>query len=156
MAGDRDYKNARLGIVSASTVKQELDMMSAVFERQVKNDRLKKNPLDNVDRPKVSNVREDLLSHDEFLGLLNLSWMVDNRGFKTTRFLEPYMKLALVIADYTAMRISEILAIKWPHIREIDGNQSIYVPKSTTQEKRFVPLHPELMRILQSIPKKGV
>jgi integrase len=150
-----DYKNSRLGIVSASTVKQELDMMGAVFQRQIKNNRLEHNPLNSVDRPRVNNVRENLPSHDEFLRLLNLSWVVNNRGFKTTRFLEQYMKVALVIADYTAMRISEVLAIKWSTIREIDGNQSIYVPKSKTQEKRFVPLHPELWNILQSIPKKG-
>lgn len=150
-----DYKNARIGVVSASTVKQELDMMHAVFQRQVKNDLLKKNPLDSVERPKVNNTREDLPSHEEFLKLLNVQWVVNNRGFKTTKFMEQYLKIALVIADYTAMRISEILAIKWSHIREIDGNQSIFVPKTKTQEKRFVPLHPELWKILQSLPKKG-
>ncbi len=149
-----DYKNTRLGVVSAGTVKQELDMMHAVFQRQIKNDRLTKNPLDSVDRPKVSNTREDLPSHKEFLGLLHLSWTVNNRGFKTTWFLEPYLKIALVIADYTAMRISEVLAIKWSHIREIDGELSIYVPKTKTRKKRFVPIHPELMRILNSLPRK--
>jgi integrase len=150
-----DYRNARLGKVSPGTVKQELDMMNAVFERQVKNDRLQKNPLAMVDRPKVNNTREDIPSHAEFLNLLNLSWEVDNRGFKIIKRLEPYLKLALVIADYTAMRISEVLAIKWTHIRNIDGCESIYIPKSKTQTKRFVPIHPELSRILQSLPRRG-
>jgi integrase len=150
-----DYRNARLGVVSAGNVKQELDMMHAVFERQVKNDRLQKNPLDQVDRPKVNNTRDDIPSHSEFLKLLNLRWEIDNRGFKIIKTIEFYLKLALVIADYTAMRISEVLAIKWTHIRNIDGNESIYVPKTKTQQKRFVPIHPELSRIIQSLPRRG-
>jgi integrase len=150
-----DYKNARLSVASASTVKQELDLMHAVFERQIRNDRLQKNPLDNVARPKVSNVREDLPSHEEFLNLLYLKWEVNNRGYKFTKCLEPHLKLALVIADYTAMRISEVLNINWAHIRNIDGNESVFVPKSKTQQKRFVPIHPELSRILNSLPRRG-
>lgn len=150
-----DYRNARLGVVSAGTVKQELDMMHAVFDRQVKNDRLQKNPLNSVDRPKVSNTREDLPTHSEFLGLLHVKWEVDNRGFKITKGIEPYLRLALVIADYTAMRIGEILAIKWSYIRNLDGNESIYIPKSKTKDKRFVPVHQELSRILQSLSHRG-
>jgi integrase len=150
-----DYRNARLGKVTPGTVKQELDMMHAVFERQVKNDLVQKNPLDKVDRPKVSNTREDLPSHVEFLNLLHLRWEVDNRGFKITKTIEPYLRLALVIADYTAMRIGEVLNIRWTHIRNIDGNESIYIPKTKTREKRFVPVHPELSRILQSLPHRG-
>ncbi len=80
---------------------------------------------------------------------------MDNRGFKSIKTIEPYLKLALVIADYTAMRIGEVLSIKWVHIRSIDGNESIYVPKTKTQEKRFVPIHPELSRILQGLPRCG-
>jgi integrase len=151
-----DYRNARLGEVSPGTVKQELDMMHATFERQVKNDQLQKNPLDKVDRPKVNNTRDDIPSHGEFLNLLNLSWEVDNRGFKTIKRLEPHLKLALVIADYTAMRISEVLAVKWTHIRNIDGCESIYIAKTKTKQKRFVPVHPELSRILQSLPRRGL
>lgn len=150
-----DYRNARLSKVATSTVKQELDMMCAVLDRQVKNGRLQKNPLDNVDRPVVKNTREEIISHDEFMRLLHLTWEFDDRGYKITKTIEPYLKLALVIADYTAMRIGEVLNIKWKHIRENNGNEEIYVPKSKTQMKRFVPVHPELSRIFHSLTRHG-
>ena len=80
---------------------------------------------------------------------------MNNRGFKTTKVIEPYLKVALIIADYTAMRIGEVLNIKWNQIRENGGNEEIFVPKSKTQTKRFVPIHPELSRILHSLPRHG-
>jgi integrase len=150
-----NYRNSRLSEVCPATVKQELDMIHAVFNRQVKNGRLQRNPLDMVDRPKFNNTREEIISHEEFLKLLNLTWEVDDRGFKTTKAIEPYLKLALVIADFTAMRIGEVLNIKWKHIRENGGNEEIYIPKTKTQVKRFVPIHPELSRILHSRPRRG-
>jgi integrase len=136
-----------------STVKQELDMIHAVFHRQMKMGRVKENPLDNVDRPTFCNVREEILSHKDFLRLLNHTWTVNNRGCIKERGIEPYLKLALVIADYTAMRISEVLNMKWSHIQ--GDYESIFIPETKTQRKRTVPIHPELAKIISSQKGKG-
>jgi integrase len=146
-----DFRNQRLAVIAPSTVKQELDLIHAVLERQKKEGRLKENPLDKVERPKFNNVREEILSHGDFIKLLNVKWEVDNRGFITERSMGLHLKLALVIADYTAMRISEILNTKWRHIDS--DYREIFIPDSKTKKKRSVPIHPELAKILASIPR---
>jgi integrase len=148
-----DYRNQRLADASPSTVKQELDMIHAVFNRQKKMGRVKENPIDSVERPKVNNVREEILSHKDFLRLLHVQWEVDNRGFKIQKTIESHLRLALVIADYTAMRISEVLNIRWSNIQ--GDYVSIFVPESKTQKKRSVPIHPELAKILSSVSRKS-
>jgi integrase len=144
-----DYRNKRLSVVTPSTVKQELDLLHAVFERQIKVGHIKENPLNNVDRPQISNTREQILSHKDFLRLLHVRWEINNRGYITQKTIEPHLKLALVIADYTAMRISEVLKLKWAHIQ--GHYESIYIPDSKTKKKRVVPIHPELAKILSSM-----
>jgi integrase len=44
------------------------------------------------------------------------------------------------------MRIAEVLAIKWEHIR--GDFEQIFVPKTKNRKKRHVPIHPELRLIL--------
>lgn len=148
------YRNQRLKKVAEGTVKQELDLMGAVFKRQIKMGVIKTNPLDNVERPSVDNVREDLISHAEFLRLLNVTWQVNNRGNITEKGVDSHLRLAMIIADYTAMRVSEILAIKWSDFRN-DGTE-IFVPKSKTRKKRHVPVHSVLSRILATAPRNSL
>lgn len=95
------FRNKRLSEVKPATVKQDLDMMHAVLQRQIKTGRLKENPLDKVDRPTFNNTREEVISHSEFISLLSAHWEIDNRGFKTTKHVDPHLQLALIIADFT-------------------------------------------------------
>lgn len=153
------FRNQRLNEIAPPTVKIELDLMHAVFKRQVRDDVITKNPLDFVQRPKFDNTREEVLTHREFLRLLNIEWKAEKHSrrknvYEITRRLDKHVKVALVIADYTAMRISEILRMKWSHIR--GDYETIYVPKSKNMAKRHVPIHAELARILRSIPRESV
>lgn len=148
------YRNKRLNEVTEGTVKQDLDMMSAVFKRQVKMGVITSNPLDNVDRPSVDNVREDIISHAELLRLLNVTWYVDNRGSITEKGVDFHLRLAMIIADFTAMRRGEILAMKWTDFRN-DGTE-IFIPKSKTRKKRHVPVHSMLSRILTTVPRNSL
>jgi integrase len=67
--------------------------------------------------------------------------------------LEHYVRLALVIADYTVMRIGEILTMKWSDV-DLD-NGTIFIPKSKNGTKRQVPIHDELKLILNAEKRFG-
>src|SRR5512133_2750003 len=95
------YKNKRLKEVACSTVRQELSMIGAVFERQLKNGVINDNVVKMVKPPIVKNVRENILTHLDFLKLLRAQWNYKNHGKEKVKKIEHYIKLALVIADYT-------------------------------------------------------
>ncbi|MBL8026560.1 MAG: site-specific integrase [Fibrobacteres bacterium] len=143
-----DFKNKRLLELSASFVRKELIMMGAVLERQVKMGTITENPIKKVQMPKVSDTRNRIITHDEFLRILNAQWDVDNRGFISQKGVAPHLRLALIIADYTGMRIGEILNTKWIDVDIERGH--IFIPDSKNGEKRFVPIHPELTKILKA------
>ncbi|NLD94553.1 MAG: integrase [Fibrobacter sp.] len=144
-----EFKNKRLKEVSCSTVRQELAMIGAVFERQLKNGVINDNVVKMVKPPLVNNVRENILSHLDFLKLLRAKWKYLNHGKEKVKNIEHYIKLALVIADYTAMRIGEILALTWDNV-DLDSVEEpkIYIPVSKSKIKRHVPIHSNLKEIL--------
>ena len=123
-------------------------MMGAVFKRQIKADKLERNPIVKIDLPKFDDKRDRILTDEEFKRLLNAGWVVKNNGGTYKKSLEPHTRLALIIADYTGMRIGEILAIKWTDINLEAGK--IFIRESKNGEKREVPVHDELKKILEA------
>jgi len=144
--GIEKYRNHRLGEASPAYVSKELSMMGAVFDRQVKLGRITQNPVKLVSKPIVRNTRERILSEEEFQTLLSIRWEVNNRGTKKLKTMEAHTRLALVIADYTAMRIGEILSVTWKDVNLEEG--LITVRESKNGYSRLVPIHPELKKIL--------
>jgi integrase len=147
------YGNVRLREVTANYVRKELVMMGAVLERQVKMGRIMKNPMKHVELPEVHDVRDRILTDEEFRSLLSVSWNFKKQGKMRTKGLEHHVRLALVIADYTAMRIGEILSMKWSEV-DLD-NGVIFIPKSKNGSKRQVPIHDELKLILAAEKRFG-
>jgi integrase len=148
-----ELRNRRLSEVSPSYCRKELIMMGAVLQRQVKARRLAVNPVKQVDLPRFNDTRERILSDYEFRRLLNVRWEVDKKRYKLTKGMEPYMRLALVIADYTAMRIGEILDMQWKNVDLVNG--LIFVPESKNGSRRLVPIHDELRKILFAQSKRS-
>jgi integrase len=73
-----------------------------------------------------------------------------NLSFKVMLILQPlgYFRFILVIADYTAMRKGEVLNLKWADV-DLEAGK-IYVQESKNGEKREVPVHDELKKILEA------
>jgi|SRR3989339_334472 len=140
------FKNARLEKVQPSVAKKDLIMMSAVFKRQIKTERISTNPVIKVDLPQVFDIREKILTDKEFKKLLNAEWEVENNGGAYKKGLDAHTKLALIIADFTAMRIAEILSMKWSDVDLENGY--VFVPLAKNNCKRMVPIHDELRKIL--------
>ncbi len=129
------YRNERLKVVSAGFVVKELAMMSAVFKRQIKAGNITVNPASKaaISRPRFNNTRERVLSHSEITDII-------------TACRSHYIRLAIVIADYTAMRLGEVLGLQWKDI-DLD-KQEIYLSDTKNGESRFVPIHKGLVEIL--------
>jgi len=144
------FQLKRLEEVKPSTVRKEMVMITAVFDRQIKRGVLTVNPGKQVDRPVVKDAREQVLTEDEFERLLAATWEQDNRGFKTRVRIRPHVQLALIIADFTAMRMGEIYAMLWDNLNVKDG--TYLIPESKNGDKRVIPIHPDLLKILSGIP----
>ncbi|OGJ86576.1 MAG: hypothetical protein A2487_13555 [Candidatus Raymondbacteria bacterium RifOxyC12_full_50_8] len=142
------FRNERLEVVKPSVVVKELTMMSAVFKRQIKAGRLVENPVTKVDLPEFNDKRELILTDEEFRRLINVEWTVKDNGGTYQKGLDPHVKLTLLIADYTAMRVGEILNMRWADVDLENG--FIYIPVTKNKERRMVPIHDELKKILEA------
>jgi len=142
------YKNLRMTEVSKGYVFKELTMMGAVLDRQILMERITINPAKLVKKPAFNNQRQRILTHEEFRKLLMTPWEVDNRGSITMKYMEHHIQLALILADYTGLRISEVLAVEWKNVF-LDADK-IFIPESKTMVKRYVPIHAELKKILEA------
>lgn len=136
------YKTERLKKVKARTVNNELVTIKGIFNQAVKWDYLHENPGKNIQKikglpPKLPR----FLSQDE-LGAF----------FKHC----PDKHLPLFkMFYYTGMRRDEVRDLRWSDVdfdRKviIVRSKETFTPKSTERE---IPIHPELMKILQALPR---
>lgn len=88
---------------------------------------------------KENNVRDRVLSKNEFARLQKVS--------------PPHLKPINLMGYYTAMRIGEILKLKW---KQIDFKKRIirlYPEDTKTLERRDIPLNEALTNMLQSLTR---
>ncbi len=142
-----EFIKNRLEQVSINYCRKEMTMMRAVFNRAVTSHRLAENPFNDIIIPKEDNTRDRILDEDEINQLLGVRWMQKNRFNKTLKGANRHLLLVLVIADFTAMRGEEILAARWKQINF--KKLFLHVPESKNGDKRDIPLHDELVRILE-------
>lgn len=91
---------------SSSTVMKSHNILSSIFDLAVKNDVLKHNPVDKVDRPKVTYKEGQVYNSDELKQLYQLLNKEENEQ----------MVLIIKLALLTGMRKGEILALQWEDI----------------------------------------
>jgi len=88
---------------------------------------------------KEHNIRDRILSYEEFKHLVS--------------FCLPHTARIVTMAYYTAMRKGEILNLKWDRVDMKSGFIRLRPGDTKTDEGRSIPIHPELMRVLQSMPR---
>src|SRR5699024_4574617 len=89
--------------LSSSYVVKHYNILNSIFKLAVKNDVLKRNPIDKVDRPSVSYKPGDVYDSEELKDLYHLLNKEDNKQ----------MVLIVKLALLTGMRKGEILAVQW-------------------------------------------
>jgi len=123
---------------AASTIRLELALISRLYEVARKDWGMEGlvNPVKNVSKPKLPKGRERRLNHGEEAKLLKAA--------------PKEFQYVLRFALETAMLRSEIAAVTWDNVNL--KTRTVYLPNTKNGKARSVPLSPEALSILESMP----
>lgn len=68
---------------------------------------------------------------------------------------DPQVRMAALLAFYTAQRMGDVLRMRWEDLGEHDGVAAIHVVQQKTGLDMTIPLHPDLLEALHAHPKLG-
>lgn len=147
------YRDRRLSVVSGSTVNREFNLISHVFNVGRKEWGVKmENPIASLTRPKNNRARNRRLRPKEEVALLHELRPRERdergvylRGGCRNSLMLPLTKLALA----TAMRMGELLSLRWEHVH-LD-ERFVHLPDSKNGESRDVPLSMPAREILAGL-----
>lgn len=144
-----DWRNARLTVVSAGTVRREISYLSAVMAYAVKElFIITENPFAKLAKPSMPKARNRRISDDDVAVVLASG---NYKQGDTPTQTQQYVAWCFLFAIHTAMRRGEILGIKKADIK--DGY--IHLPKTKNGDARNVPLTPYAKQMLSWINHDG-
>ena len=134
-----DYKVRRQRQFAANaTINRELALLKSIFRFALKKGKVSRIP--SIDLLPEDNVRQRFITEEEFE--------------KIRSFLPVDVLSVVVIAYHTAMRLGEILALRW---KNVDLKRRLFVfetEKTGKQRKqRAVALHPGIIKLFESMPR---
>ncbi len=134
------YRDARLKEVAPNTVRHELAVLSHVFTIAVKEWGMGGlvNPVKQIRAPKMPAGRDRRLKPGELDRILSATE-------------SPVLPDLTRFAIETAMRQEEISKMEWTHV---DFKKRILMIPEAKVEPRRIPLSPESVRILSSLPRR--
>jgi integrase len=125
--------------VRPATVNREIACLKTMISRAIKHGKLDSNPIVGVKKLAENNVRERVLTADQFERLLESC--------------QPHLRPIVLTAYFTGMRRSEVLFLTW---EEVDlQNRFIRLKGERTKTKvaRSIPLHPRVWDELSRLPR---
>ncbi len=137
-------------IVTESTIRRQLDMLSGFFRWAVDQELIKENPCHSVRRPDNSGLRERIASPQEIEQLkIAAGWEEGT----VPRTVTARVCAAFVFACCTGMRSGEIVRIEKEWIR---GN-TLWIPLEATKTERFrkIALSKRALAILDDVKAMG-
>jgi integrase len=121
--------------ISAQTVCNELNVLSAMFREAVRRELVAFNPVSRVKRPKEDNTIVRYLIPDE-----------EVRLFKA---LPERLKPIVIAALHTGMRKGELLNLEWA---DVDFDQRLILVRNTkSNRKRYIPINDVLLATLKGL-----
>jgi integrase len=123
-------------------VNRELAALSKMFTLAIRHKKADKNPMAAVERLREHNVRDRVLSLEEFQRLLDA--------------LPSSLHLVVIMAFYTGMRHGEILNLRWNQIDLSKGSIRLEGVDTKTQRGRLVPLNVTLTALLKDAMQSPV
>ena len=133
-----DYKVRRQRqFTSNATINRELALLKSIFRFALKKGKVSRVP--PIDLLPEDNVRQRFITEEEFQ--------------KIQAFLAPDIFPVVVVAYHTAMRLGEILALRW---KNVDLKRRLFLfetEKTRKRKQRAVALHPEIIKLFQSVPR---
>lgn len=139
----KKYRDDRLKIVSGSTVRKELYMLSKLFGFAEKEEEIslpRGNPVLKIRMPADGKPRDRRLTTKQ--------WETLEAECKASRniYLWPAVELALE----SSTRQGELLFIKWDNVDLVRG--TAFLEKTKNGDERTVPLSPRAIAVLKELP----
>jgi len=140
------YKQKRLSepsgrspkaLTKPATVNRELACLKVIFNKARENGKAECYPFKRGAMLRENNIRERLLSQEEFVRLLS--------------YCPAHVKPIVNLAYHTAMRQGEILDLSWGQVDLKEGFIRLRPEDTKTSEGRDVPLNQELSEMLKGL-----
>jgi len=129
----------RKHLTTPATVNREITCLKVIFNKALRNGKAEKSPVQGVKPLKENNIRDRVLSLEEYDRLLA----------HCPLHLKPIVKLAYL----TAMRQGEILNLTWGQMDLKEGFVYLRPEDTKTDEGRLVPLEHELVEMFKAMPR---
>jgi integrase len=122
-----------------ASVNREFACLKTIFNKAIKNGKAESNPTQGVKFLKENNVRDRLLTSEEYARLLA----------HCAAYLKPLVKLAY----HTGMRKGEIVNLKWDRVDLKEGFIRLRPEDTKTTDGRLVPLNREMVEMFKAMPR---
>jgi integrase len=122
-----------------STVNREIACLKGMINRGVRHQKLNSNPIATSKRLSENNVREKVLSQEEFEKLVEAC--------------PQHLRPVVIVAYYLGMRKSEILFLTWDEVDLDKGFINLSEDLTKTKVGRHIPLHPTVRAMLSRLPR---
>lgn len=126
--------------ISKSTIDRELATLKSLFNMAIRDDKVDNNPVNEIKFFREDNKKERILTPEEIQKLLT-----ECNG---------HLKPIVIIALNTAMRLREILYLKWSDIAF--NRNIIIIPQSKSKNKKTkkIPMNNLVIEALQKLERK--
>ncbi len=124
-----------------ATINRELACLRHIFNQAVRDRLIERSPMVGVKLLKENNIRDRILSEEEFQRLLDNSL--------------PYLRPIFITAYYTGMRKGEIINLTWDRVDLQNGFIALRPEDTKTNEGRRVPLHPRVLKALRGLMRSS-
>jgi integrase len=85
------------------------------------------------------------------------SWSEDEIArFEARHAIDSRARLAIALLLYTAQRRGDMIRMGWQHIKQTDDGPVITVRQDKTGTSLEIPLHPNLVEVLASVPRTNL
>jgi integrase len=141
--GDEDSKKYANKKVSVATVNREVAAIKRVLNLAAEYKKTSSNPIATVKMLPEHNIRERVLTDEEFERLLNAA--------------PEHIKPILIVAFYEPMRFEEIILLKWNELDVKSEPGFIRLPASRVKGKkkgRAIPMHPRVKETLRALSSR--
>jgi integrase len=134
-----DQKPEPIKMTAPATVNREISCLKTIFNRAVRHRRLLHNQIGRVKRLYEENIRERILTPEEFERLLAACPL----------HIRPIVEIAFLMG----LRRGEIVTLTWPEVDLQKGFIRLPAGMTKTNHGRSVPIHPRVKKTLESLPR---
>lgn len=131
------YADSRMPQSSASTVMQELQILSGLFREAMRRELVDKNPVSLVRKPRIENQVVRYLDVEEEKRLLEEA--------------HNPLRSAILVAIHSGLREGEEAALQWVDVRFSEG--ILVVRKTKSKRDRVLPINATLKGALEGVPR---